>query len=826
MYEVKPVLSLVHGPPARSQCIEREDFSLPSVYRNVDSASSNDDSRVYSKLNNAILHWFPLADEVVEPTSPSTSHNSQSTLCLPPLHPIMSKCVKTPRQNPHMAIPHYVPSSQHEDILYHATTHECVAIPPRLHLMECYREVTQCLDKLVNEYTDPFLSAPITTYQFLMIVKGNLTEQLWMSKRIEELRMADKLLKLHVELTFAWLYKLRKLHQASKFAEYDVNLEEALNVQPLPRVETDPHGLGLFVPGSEFEEPSIGTSLGPDQGPRAGPGSIINLPAWPMPPSDQTRLGNSSALQASSIDLDASPSNWQDIPLYDSTPRERVNSTGEGDEYPGHAWNSVTDTPTLPALGATRAHDYYMNIVKTEPFSLSHMLFPHNPTSMPLSKPGSQHTAPMPSQGSSQKESLGPPMEDSKDKGPSPPPPSHPQGSNEGGGGPPSDGGEPGRGGGSGGEAQGEAAQPQEYLLVENSQEPRSTPPPSGVTWDNQLKWAAVPEWDGDQDTAIDWLYECNDLVGLGPAIENQLAQIAAFRFKGAVATAWWAHSVPVKHSIVQSWDTLREWVLHKYLGEAWYTAQRIKYNEETFHSVDHLEESPAEYIQRCILLSRIFLHFTPNSPEETVSVMNNTPMEWDVVLRWSDRPPIKSVLMHAKQFEATLVMQWRSSQHYRRCQETKNSKRANFVAQEDKEERSERDLLHSKDSDDPDGAFYYSSEEAEGGKATSMAFSVGRRPGGRPYRPPCRPYPREKRADTAEKTYPYPRDDTVVSHHKPNQKCFTCGSEKHWVRDCKHFGAYSNHLERRMLKKEHRRYETPDYKAAYSVMVNAVPNF
>ncbi|KAF9514028.1 hypothetical protein BS47DRAFT_1392778 [Hydnum rufescens UP504] len=388
-----------------------------------------------------------------------------------------------------------------------------------------------------------------------------------MSKRIEELRMADKLLKLHIELTFAWLYKLRKLHQgetlsmpmasedslpptpelrdhlhkawhdpclpmkkvarraltsgweviqgdiegtcpiitamrhpfsgnqASKFAEYDMNLEEALNMQPLPRVNTNPHGLGLFVPSSEFEEPSISVSLGPDQGPRAGPGSIINLPAWPMPPSDQTRLGNSSVLQASSIDLDASPSNWQDIPLYDSTPREsatpmqhprnklaaisqrvstlgeglqnalwtpsrsqvanreptgswemspigectmgrhpsgdplmlqpagpsrahlpftnylirQANSTGEGDEYPGRAWNSVTDTPALPAPGATRAHDYYMNIVKTEPFSLSCTIFPRNPTSMPLLKPGSQHTAPMPLQGSSQKESLGPP---------------------------------------------------------------------------------------------------------------------------------------------------------------------------------------------------------------------------------------------------------------------------------------------------------------------------------------------------------------------------------------------------------------------------------
>ncbi|KAF9513225.1 hypothetical protein BS47DRAFT_1344443 [Hydnum rufescens UP504] len=50
----------------------------------------------------------------------------------------MSKWVKTPKLNLHMVIPHHVPSSQHNDVLYHATTYECVAIPPRLCLMEHY----------------------------------------------------------------------------------------------------------------------------------------------------------------------------------------------------------------------------------------------------------------------------------------------------------------------------------------------------------------------------------------------------------------------------------------------------------------------------------------------------------------------------------------------------------------------------------------------------------------------------------------------------------------------------------------------------------------
>jgi hypothetical protein len=143
------------------------------------------------------------------------------------------------------------------------------------------------------------------------------------------------------------------------------------------------------------------------------------------------------------------------------------------------------------------------------------------------------------------------------------------------------------------------------------------------------------------------------------------MPKVTANRFKGAVATAWQAHLYPVRHNILQSWDNMHQWVLHHYLGQTWYTAQHIKYNEEVFCSTEHPDESPTKYIQQCILLSCIFLRFTPNSPKETASVMNNAPMEWDVVLQWSDRPPIESVLMYAKQFKPTLVMQWKSSQHY-----------------------------------------------------------------------------------------------------------------------------------------------------------------
>ena len=201
--------------------------------------------------------------------------------------------------------------------------------------------------------------------------------------------MADKLLKLRVELTFARLLKLRKLHageglsmpmategslpptpdlrrqierawhderlptrniarwlvrmgwealeadfagtrpimhatwhpfvgnSAIKYGEYNVKVEEALEVQPLPRIDVEPYGLGLFIPAKLDERTSAPTSRAPTRSPRASPGSVIDLLAWPTPPSEQIASLSAADYRASSVDLESSPAKWLDVPLDD-----------------------------------------------------------------------------------------------------------------------------------------------------------------------------------------------------------------------------------------------------------------------------------------------------------------------------------------------------------------------------------------------------------------------------------------------------------------------------------------------------------------------------
>jgi hypothetical protein len=372
----------------------------------------------------------------------------------------MIRWVKLPKPNPHDKIPHSIPSSHHDDVLYHAGMHECLVIPLHLHSIEHYHEITQQLDEPVGEYMDPFSEVPVMTYQFLMVwtrftpaqyntsyflyeednqewfvdrellitiqmalerlqnaisdviaivgeekhwfvidCEGKLTEQLWTLRELKELIMADKLLKLWVELTFIRLLKLKKLHlgeslatpmgsedslpptpelreclynawhdkwlptrrvtrwalasgweaikadingmkpithatrhpftgnHAMKYADYNIKLEEALDVQPLPCVDAEPYGLGIFVPAMNLEEPQASTSRGSTHSPRAGPGSVFNLPVWPTPPSDPTQSGSLLTYRATSIDLEASPARWQEIPLQDTMFQEAATPT-------------------------------------------------------------------------------------------------------------------------------------------------------------------------------------------------------------------------------------------------------------------------------------------------------------------------------------------------------------------------------------------------------------------------------------------------------------------------------------------------------------------
>ncbi|KAF9503233.1 hypothetical protein BS47DRAFT_1402606 [Hydnum rufescens UP504] len=291
-------------------------------------------------LGGTSLHWFPLADKAVEPTSSPPSTSS-------PVYPIRKWRPSQPRSSSLSFSP---PS--HETVLYHPSTRECIFIPPHLHSPHQFQEILKHLEQPRDEYSPLSFSGPLlTTYQFLVawtkflprecppsyflldedlggwymdrrlmvaiqlaleklqavirdilaLVGDNgpdfqidhgleLSEKLWRAKDLKELRTADKLLKLRVQLAFVRLEKLERLHKGLSWASplvpkssFFLPLElcgslqvawKAPSQEPSPRSRLCP--LRLVQGGKQ-----LGTT--PSGGIPKPPGPARRLPGPPIP---------------------------------------------------------------------------------------------------------------------------------------------------------------------------------------------------------------------------------------------------------------------------------------------------------------------------------------------------------------------------------------------------------------------------------------------------------------------------------------------------------------------------------------------------------------
>ncbi|KAF9518039.1 hypothetical protein BS47DRAFT_1359086 [Hydnum rufescens UP504] len=248
-------------------------------------------------MGGTSLHWFPLADKVVEPTLslPSTSS---------PVYSTRKWRLSQPRSS---SLSFSTPSQ--ETVLYHPSTHECIFIPPHLFSPQQFLEILRHLDQPRDEYS-PFSSgAPLMTYQFLVTWASPMLRECpsyflfdenlggwYMDRRwMVAVQLALEKLQAVVRdtlalLAFACLEKLERLHKGLSWAsplapkssfflplEFCGSLPEAERVpalEPSPRSRLCP--LILSQGGKQ-----LGTT--PSGGIPKPPGPAGRLPGPPTP---------------------------------------------------------------------------------------------------------------------------------------------------------------------------------------------------------------------------------------------------------------------------------------------------------------------------------------------------------------------------------------------------------------------------------------------------------------------------------------------------------------------------------------------------------------
>jgi hypothetical protein len=228
----RQVPDTVYGSSAQSKCLARKESPISGSHSTVQLCLVLyvcSDAQILVDLLaegirrvfhiHALLHWFPLADQAIEPTTVAhvlalvpilthlaclcvrvqlshiqshllslilaptcaCAHSSVLAHSLPPALLCTSTCAFIPL-DPHLLytmltlgrffqsclradIPHPLP--QQADVIYHPTTHECTFIPPHLRAPRKLNEILRHLNTPLGEYVIPEVDGPITTFQLL-----------------------------------------------------------------------------------------------------------------------------------------------------------------------------------------------------------------------------------------------------------------------------------------------------------------------------------------------------------------------------------------------------------------------------------------------------------------------------------------------------------------------------------------------------------------------------------------------------------------------------------------------------------------------------------
>lgn len=328
---------------------------------------------------------------------------------------------------------------------------------------------------------------------------------------------------------------------------------------------------------------------------------------------------------------------------------------------------------------------------------------------------------------------------------------------------------------------------------------------PQDFQFDMRVKWTQVKEWDGDYDTAVQWLLDTSHLCTLSADIARDLGRVAPQSFTGQLKNSWYGLSIQTRAIITGSWPLLVEWITTNYLGNTWRMKETLKYKDMRFRQRGHENESPEGYLLRRIQICRIFYDFPENGVQEIASVIQQCPPSWERTLRWHDHPTMEIIQEEARRYKESLISSWREKEAKYREHSYRNDRRANVATTEDA---------------DPAANYYDMEEHEEDSQPRTVALAT--KPA-RSQDKTSKPRP-AKPAEGA--SAPFPRDDSVVSAKAPPSPCYACGSPRHFNGDCKYWGRFE--AQRAAGAKDRKgqayRAETLQERAAYAALTEELP--
>ncbi|KAF9536972.1 hypothetical protein CPC08DRAFT_771404 [Agrocybe pediades] len=337
-----------------------------------------------------------------------------------------------------------------------------------------------------------------------------------------------------------------------------------------------------------------------------------------------------------------------------------------------------------------------------------------------------------------------------------------------------------------------------------------------------ELKQDQLPKWDGNHDTAVDYFWNIQQLAALGRHIPEALGYWLWKNLEeGSTVQIWFAMLAPTQQAYMHShYLAYLRGIKEGYLGRVWQRNMNKAYESQSFRQSGHEKETPAHFVARRVMYTRMLVHSDEGGPLEVFLVMQCAPISWGPVINLDSIKSISDLYAKVTEHERALIHTSRMEHSHLVITDNlayslrklglslpgsssfdkSRAKRMNIVGRTAHAGQIEEEASPaSEQNDSPDS----------GDAILKEVYQVLKQR----QRPP------------PKGGYPFPKNDHVTTKMgcAPPSPCKVCGSANHWDKECPDWNTY---LERRrrtgnfVSTSEEEETEAP-YNSAYSILLS-----
>jgi hypothetical protein len=295
--------------------------------------------------------------------------------------------------------------------------------------------------------------------------------------------------------------------------------------------------------------------------------------------------------------------------------------------------------------------------------------------------------------------------------------------------------------------------------------------------FETRIKNDIVPQWDGDENTLSRWIREVQALANRSRSLWLGLGDVAPTRFIGKAADWWWSLPEVDRTDIGRNWDTLKRELRAFWMNQSWIDRMQRKALKARYQQKGHRDETPTEYYMRKYELVSMVYNFT--TQQMIAEVLSKAPRVWCTLLNPLSFRSLTEFLTAIKFHEEALI---ELADNFQRSSQRRDRQTGSYDTEDEWHPRRAR--FAKRNAARRARSMKVESRKPPVKKFKSKPLNRNKFSNKKPYKPPV----------GVTIKYPFAKDDSVVSQsgltpeEDGRRPCMTCGSGKHWDKECPHY--------------------------------------